>query len=191
LLAVLTGCVGPERPALARGPFAPRGRDEQDPSSRPARAGGAGTAPAPDARRPDDPGPHTVGTTGEKSYLIPAAEIVTFQLLLNIFDRATQPGDDYDSDWSSIKHNLESSWTTDNDPFAVNQLFHPYTGAIYHGFARSAGLDYWESLGYTFAGSWLWEIAGETTEPSLNDQITTGIGGSFLPRPCSARPPGC
>ena len=51
---------------------------------------------------------------------------------------------------------------------------------MYLGFARSAGLGYWESLGYTFAGSALWEIAGETTPPSINDQITTGIGGAFL-----------
>ena len=51
---------------------------------------------------------------------------------------------------------------------------------MYHGFARSAGLSYWESAGYTFAGSLFWEIAGETTPPSRNDQINSGIGGSFL-----------
>jgi len=62
----------------------------------------------------------------------------------------------------------------------VNQLAHPYSGSLYHGFARSAGLNYWESSAYTFAGSALWEVAGETTAPSLNDQIATGIGGSFL-----------
>ena len=64
-----------------------------------------------------------------------------------------------------------------------NQFMHPYQGAMYHGFARSAGLNYWESLGYTFAGSVLWEIAGETTIPSRNDQIASGIGGSFLGEP--------
>ncbi|MFL5333981.1 MAG: DUF3943 domain-containing protein, partial [Geminicoccaceae bacterium] len=52
-----------------------------------------------------------------------------------------------------------------------------------YGFARSAGLNYWESLVYTFAGSALWEIAGETTLPSRNDQIATGIGGTFLGEP--------
>jgi len=41
-------------------------------------------------------------------------------------------------------------------------------------------LNYWEALGYTFAGSALWEIAGERSPPSRNDQINTGIGGSFL-----------
>jgi hypothetical protein len=57
---------------------------------------------------------------------------------------------------------------------------HPYQGAMYHGFARSAGLSFWESLGYTVGGSVLWEIAGETTAPSMNDQIATSIGGSFF-----------
>jgi hypothetical protein len=51
---------------------------------------------------------------------------------------------------------------------------------MYHGFARASGLNFWESWGYTFLGSALWEIAGETTPPSKNDQISTGIGGSFL-----------
>ena len=62
----------------------------------------------------------------------------------------------------------------------MNQLGHPYQGSMYHGFARSAGLNYWESLGYTFAGSVLWEIAGETTPPAKNDQVASGIAGSFL-----------
>jgi hypothetical protein len=51
---------------------------------------------------------------------------------------------------------------------------------MYHGFARSAGLGYWEASAYTFLGSAFWEIAGETTPPSRNDQVNTGIGGSFL-----------
>ena len=51
---------------------------------------------------------------------------------------------------------------------------------MYHGFARASGLNYWQGLAYTFVGSIFWEIAGETTRPSKNDQISTGIGGSFL-----------
>jgi uncharacterized protein DUF3943 len=114
-----------------------------------------------------------------RSYAIPAAEILGFQFLLNRFDKAFV-GPEYDVSVSSIRRNLRSKWVVDNDPYQVNQLGHPYAGSMYHGFARSAGLNYWESLGYTFAGSLVWEIAGETTKPSKNDQITTGIGGSFL-----------
>ena len=125
--------------------------------------------------RPDD----SREIEARKSYAIPAAEILAFQLGLNLVDRGLE-GDDYKSTLSSIRRNLRSSWKNDRDPFLVNQLGHPYQGSIYHGAARSAGLDYWEALAYTFAGSALWEIAGEKTPPSRNDQINTGIGGTFL-----------
>jgi hypothetical protein len=114
-----------------------------------------------------------------KSYAIPALEIVGFEILLNQFDRHVL-GDDFASNASTIRHNLHSSWVEDRDPFQINQLGHPYAGSMYQGFARSAGLNYWEALGYTFAGSALWEIAGERSPPSRNDQVNTGIGGSFL-----------
>lgn len=115
-----------------------------------------------------------------KSYLIPAAEIVGFDFLLNQFNRHFSGISDYDSNLSTIWHNLHSGWGVDKDPFKINQLGHPYQGSIYHGFARSAGLSYWESLGYDLAGSTFWEIAGEKVPPSKNDMISTGIGGSFL-----------
>ena len=115
-----------------------------------------------------------------KSYAIPAAEIIGFDILLNRINRySTGPGD-YDVTSGSIRRNLRSGWVTDNDPFSVNQFAHPYQGSMYHGFARSAGLNYWEALGYTFAGSAFWEIAGENTAPSRNDQIASGIAGTFL-----------
>jgi hypothetical protein len=114
-----------------------------------------------------------------KSYAIPALEIVGFDALLNLHNRHFV-SDDYASNFSSIRRNLRSGWNVDSDPFKTNQLGHPYQGSMYFGFARSAGLDFWESFGYTFAGSALWEIAGETTPPSKNDQINTGIGGTFL-----------
>ncbi|HEX2229797.1 MAG TPA: DUF3943 domain-containing protein, partial [Candidatus Binatia bacterium] len=116
----------------------------------------------------------------EKSYIIPALEIVGFQTLLNLFNRAYFGCCDFDTDLSSIKRNLRRGWDVDDDRFTVNQLGHPYQGSMYHGFARASGLSYWQGLPYTFVGSLFWEIAGETTRPSRNDQITTGIGGTFL-----------
>lgn len=116
----------------------------------------------------------------EKSYLIPALEIVGFDVLLNLFDRVYYGCCDYDVDFSSINRNLHRGWNEDRDEFTVNQLGHPYQGSMYHGFARASGLNYWQGLAYTFVGSLFWEIAGETTPPSRNDQISTGIGGSFL-----------
>jgi hypothetical protein len=124
---------------------------------------------------PDDP------AEARKDYLLPAQEILGFDFLLNRFNRCcgTDRGD-YAVSVGSIRRNLRGPWVVDSDPFRTNQLGHPYQGSMYHGFARSAGLDYWESAGYAFGGSILWEIAGERTPPSRNDQVSSGIGGTFL-----------
>jgi hypothetical protein len=127
--------------------------------------------------KPTDP-PAAWGTN--KSYLIPAVEIIVFDTLLNLFDRLYFGGDDFDVTFSSIKRNIERGFATDSDSFTVNQLGHPYQGSMYHGFARASGLNFWEGFLYAFAGSAFWEIAGETTRPSTNDQIHTPIGGSLL-----------
>ena len=117
---------------------------------------------------------------GERpNYVLPIYEVVGFNLLLNLFDRNVY-GDEYKTTLSSIRRNLHSSWVVDSDPFHINQLAHPYQGATYFGFARSAGVDYWKSLAYSFGGSAMWEVAGETTPPSRNDFINTGLGGSFV-----------
>jgi len=116
-----------------------------------------------------------------KSYFIPALEIPTFVFLLNQFDRHFAPDShDYDTDWHTIWRNLRTAPEYDKDPFSVNQIGHPYQGSVYYGLARSAGLTYWESLAATIYGSFLWETAGERTRPSINDHISTGIGGSFV-----------
>jgi len=119
--------------------------------------------------------------TGEgKSYWIPALEITGFVFSLNQINRHLFGGSDYDTDFDSFERNLKTAPVYDKDPFSVNQIGHPYQGGIYYGFARSAGLQYWESLLYTLAGSFLWETFGETTPPSINDYVSTTIGGSFV-----------
>ncbi len=115
-----------------------------------------------------------------KSYGLPVAEIVGFDVLLNRFNYSREGGGDYRVSARTVRDNLRHRWVVDNDPYSVNQFLHPYQGSMYHGFARSAGLTYWEALGYTFAGSAFWEIFGENTPPSRNDQIASGIAGTFL-----------
>ena len=119
--------------------------------------------------------------TGEgKSYWIPALEIGGFVFGLNQFNRHALSSNDYDTDADTFWKNLRTAPVYDKDPFSVNQIGHPYQGSIYYGFARSAGLEYWQSLIYTLGGSFLWETYGETTPPSINDYISTTIGGSFI-----------
>jgi hypothetical protein len=150
-------------------------------SSGAAQAGPADMSPDPLASPPPQAMPALARDARPyKSYGAAALEILGFQFLLNRFDHAFVKPDDYGVSIGSIRRNLHSSWVLDRDPFEVNQLGHPYQGSVYFGLARSNGLSFWESLGYAFGGSAVWEIAGETTPPSRNDQITTSFGGSFL-----------
>ena len=123
------------------------------------------------------------GKADGKSYWVPAVGITGFLFLLNQYDRNFIDSKIYGSDFDSFQENLTGKWVSDSDPFSINQFLHPYAGSMYHGFARSAGLGFWSSLGYTAAGSLLWELGGETSPPSINDQFTTGYGGSLLGEP--------
>ncbi|MDP9131761.1 MAG: DUF3943 domain-containing protein [Nitrospirota bacterium] len=121
----------------------------------------------------------------DRSYLIPALEIPVYLFLLNLYDRHyTEPKELYRTTGNTFAtHLTDSKWVIDDDQFSVNQVLHPYGGSVYQGLARSAGLNFWESLAYTGAGSLLWELGGEKTAPSINDQITTTFGGAFLGEP--------
>ncbi len=119
----------------------------------------------------------------DKSYLIPALEVISFDLLLSGFNRRFSGIDDYNVSSRSIRANLRGPWVVDNDPFMINQAAHPYQGSLYHAAGRATGLNYWEASALTFAGSAWWEITGEQTKPSINDQVASGIAGSFLGEP--------
>jgi len=138
--------------------------------------------------KPSQPKPVLSWETGVgKSYFIPALEVLGFNLTLNAFDRLVLGNEVedgkklYDTNFSTFwDHLVHGPWRYDNDGFQGNQLGHPYHGSIYHGFARSAGLSFWESFPYTFLGSLLWELGGETNHPSINDQVMSGVAGAFF-----------
>jgi hypothetical protein len=164
---VLTGCILTGCAARHASPHTPSS------SSDPASVTALDTPPQPREEPP-----------ARKSALLPAIEIVGMDVLINLGSRVvTQDAALYQVTPATIRRNLRRAWVVEDDPFEVNQFLHPYQGAMYHNIARSTGHGYWTSVAYTFAGSALWEIAGETTAPSKNDQIASGIAGSFLGEP--------
>jgi hypothetical protein len=128
----------------------------------------APTSPAPPEAAPTPPRsevPKSVlswETGAGRSYVIPAVEVIGYLFLLNQFDRHfVEPKEAYRTGTHSFWQNLtDAKWVVDSDPFATNQFLHAYGGTVYYGFARSAGLNFWESLLYSTAGSFLWEIGG-------------------------------
>jgi hypothetical protein len=125
----------------------------------------AGNAPAPE----DKP-----------RYAAAAAEILGSNVLLNAFDRFALGADYAQIDFASISRNLSSPWTFDRDGFIVNEVGHPYQGSMYFTAGRSNGLGFWLSAAGTALGSATWELFCETEAPSINDLVSTTMGGTVL-----------
>jgi hypothetical protein len=117
---------------------------------------------------------------GRKVYFLPALGInifsnVALQLTMRF---AEQPWAQISFD--SIKENFTHPWEWDSDEYFTNQFGHPYQGSIYHAAARSNGFTFYESLLFDAFGSATWELFAETNAPSVNDLISTTIGGASL-----------
>ncbi|MCR5078136.1 MAG: DUF3943 domain-containing protein [Prevotella sp.] len=80
--------------------------------------------------------------------------------------------------WHTIGRNFSlSKWYWDSDIFRTNLMFHPYHGSLYYNAARSNGMNFYTSIPFAAGGSLMWEIAGESEQPSGNDFLATSIGG--------------
>ena len=77
----------------------------------------------------------------------------------------------------SIKHNIETGFVWDNDQFSTNLFAHPYHGGLYFNAARTHGMNFWESVPYSFCGSLMWETTCEIEPPAINDLMATTFGG--------------
>ncbi|NVB84294.1 MAG: DUF3943 domain-containing protein [Kofleriaceae bacterium] len=115
----------------------------------------------------------------KKSYFVPAAEILLLNLSMITGARIAQMHWGQ-SDLSTIRRNLTTMWELDDDAFSTNQLGHPFGGALLFSTARSTGHGFFVSGLYALAGSTMWEVFLENEIPSINDQITTPIGGMFI-----------
>lgn len=90
-----------------------------------------------------------------------------------------------DKDWAPItrdtlRANLKAGFAFDQDILQTNFFGHPYHGGLMFNSARGAGLSFWESALYTFAGSFSWELFAEREKPALNDLFVTTLGGLML-----------
>lgn len=106
-----------------------------------------------------------------------AAEAFGINVLVQSFDRFILNEDFAKISWSSIRHNIKNGFVWDNDQFSTNLFAHPYHGSLYFNAARSNGMNFWESIPYSFCGSLMWETTCEIEPPAINDLIATTVGG--------------
>ena len=83
-------------------------------------------------------------------------------------------------DHKTIYTNFEKGPVWDSDLFGTNFILHPYHGSLYYNAARSNSFNFYESIPFAFTGSLTWEYLFETERPSINDLISTTIGGTAL-----------
>jgi len=142
-------------------------------------------APTPSVAAAVNPASHDLRSQpprrdGVARLTVPLAETVATTLVILEWNRWVGQAPWAEVTPNSVGHNLGSRWVLDHDDFWVNQVGHPYQGTWSFTAARSAGLGFWESAPFAFGASALWEIAGETDPPSLNDQVTTTVAGMVL-----------
>ena len=106
-----------------------------------------------------------------------AIETFGINVLVQSFDRFILNADFAQISFNSIKHNIKNGFVWDNDQFSTNLFAHPYHGGLYFNAARSNGMNFWESIPYSFCGSLMWETTCEIEPPAINDLIATTMGG--------------
>ncbi|MCL2506790.1 MAG: DUF3943 domain-containing protein [Endomicrobia bacterium] len=118
--------------------------------------------------------------TSKYAPLIALSQVVGINVFVHLFDRFVLRADYAQVNMSDISNNFSKGFVWDNDGFLMNNFLHPFHGSLYFNSARANGLSFWQSVPYTFIGSFMWEFFGENTEPSINDFMATSIGGIAL-----------
>jgi len=109
--------------------------------------------------------------------LVAAAEVVVVQLIPWSINRFVRDEDFAKISFKSIGRNMAQGFEWDPNSFSTNMFAHPYHGNLYYNSARNNGFDYWRSQAFAWGGSLLWEVAGETWRPAINDWVMTSMGG--------------
>lgn len=126
----------------------------------------------------DAPPPQRLDWT---TFAIPALENTALSLLLLSFSNLVTREPFAVISRESVERNLDPRrWTFDVDYYVTNQFGHPYQGGWYFQSARSVGLDFWWSAASATLFSLAWELFFESEPPSVNDQLTTPMGGAML-----------
>jgi hypothetical protein len=122
-----------------------------------------------------------VDTTIKKRFWRASGELLLVELIPWAYNYFIRDADFAHVTFSSIWYNLHfKNWEWDDNAFTTNQFAHPYHGSLYFNSFRTNGYNFWQSAPAAFAGSFIWEVAGETHPAAPNDFINTSLGGISL-----------
>jgi hypothetical protein len=117
------------------------------------------------------------GSESEKRFWTAAGEVALFNVLPWSFNRYISYSEFAHISMDTVSANFEAGFGYDRDHFKTDQSSHPYHGSLFFNSARTNGFGYWESGGFAFAGSFLWETTMEREPPAINDLVNTTMGG--------------
>jgi len=100
-------------------------------------------------------------------------------VIMTLFGKYIMDPEDggFDVSLETIEENLKNGFEWDDNAFMTNNFRHPWMGALMFGAARANDYGFYQSSMWAFAGSWLYEYAGEKHHPAYNDWINTSVGG--------------
>jgi len=101
-------------------------------------------------------------------------------VVFNLVNRLREENDEFKVSFSSWWENLKHGFEWDYNSFEINQFGHPYQGGMYFNAGRANGLSFWESAPLAAFGSATWEYFAEKNHASINDFVTTTMGGIAL-----------
>ncbi len=161
--------------ALVAATLSARGAQAEDTPSPPTFRLFPGSAAEPPSPVPGGMPAPSGGT--KKRFWLAAAEIGLLEFLPYAQDRFLNDEAYAHISVESIRKNIDAGFSFDNDKFTTNQIGHTIAGGLYFNAARTNGYSFWESAPFVFAGSYFWEMVGETQTPSFNDLVNTTLGG--------------
>jgi hypothetical protein len=113
-----------------------------------------------------------------KRYFLPAAlNVLALQVIPNFFNWNVADDTTAVLSFTAWRRNIQQGLEYDPNNLATNMFAHPYHGNVYFNSGRSNGYNYWESYGFAFAGSLIWEMFGENNRGAINDWAMTSLGG--------------
>ena len=117
----------------------------------------------------------------EKNYLVAFGGMLLSNSLIFSFNKYVDKASYANVTWSDIKEHITVRGEEfDHDWYWTNFVLHPYQGSLSYLAARNCNLSWWEGMLLANIGSILWEYAGETDWPSINDIIYTPVGAVAL-----------
>lgn len=129
---------------------------------------------------PVDTIPRAAANPGRRSVWVALAEVTALNATIWAYDYTFRRKPVFEISPQTFVENLGRTPEWDTNTLLMNQLMHPYNGAMYYNIARSEGFGPLTSSLFTLVGCAEWEWWWETVTPSANDIVNTTVGGITL-----------